>query len=278
MTKNLLIVLAIVVVLGIGSVGFLLYQPNESSYTNSENKQDFTVQQLDKFKAEIDEIAKPILESNWKWSKSEYEQAIKLLSEKDTLLPSAAIDEIGKGYLQTAQNYSKTKKIILTAAYNSAITKRANELIASTDFDFLLTRDLLTEIDSFNINYPNKEILQKYRNVAFRVYQAKELIKQNTFPKGANAVTDANGNAITDIKVASSQVSDTMQSILKNNDYNFLTSDQKCHLKEWNNLLIVRQHKDNIEEMIGWIIVREGVRTKRAGEIRKFIEKGECTN
>jgi hypothetical protein len=278
MIKNLLIVVAIVIVLGVGGVGFLFYQPDETNSSNSENKQDFTIQQLDKFKADIDEIAKPIFDPNWKWSKSEYKQVMKLLSEKDSLLSFIVVDEVSKENLRTAQNYSKNNRARLIAIYNAAITKKANDLIASTNFDFELARNLLNEIDSSKIDYLNKETLEKHRNVSFRVYQAKEIIRGNTLPKGVNAITDANGNAITDIKMASSQVSDTMQSILKNNDYNFLTSDQKCHLKEWNNLLIVRKHKDNIEEMIGWIVAREGGKTKRAGEIRKFIEKGECTN
>jgi hypothetical protein len=277
MTKNLLIVLAIVVVLGIGGVSFLLYQPNETNSSNSENKQDFTIQQLDKFKAEIDEIAKPIFDPNWKWSKSEYKQVMKLLSEKESLLSNVAIDEVSKENLHTAQNYSKTNRTKLASAYNLAINKRANDLIASTDFDFAFARNLLTEIDSSKIDYLNKETLQKYKNVSFRIYQAKELIMQNTLPKGENAVLDDKGIPITDSKVAAFEISRVMETILAG-DYKFLEPKQRCHLKEWSTILRARQHKDNIEDIIEWVIARNPQDVRRAKQIRAFVSNGECTN
>jgi hypothetical protein len=60
-------------------------------------------------------------------------------------------------------------------------------------------------------------------------------------------------------------------------DYNFLEPKQRCHLIEWSNILKAREHKDNIEDIVEWIINKNPLDTKRAKEIRAFVANGECT-
>lgn len=277
--KGKIILAVLIIFLLVATGGAILHFASDNTEIKEDETQKFTQAQADKFIAEIDSIAKPILAEGWKWSDTEYKQAKKLIIEKDSALAKIIVsDEISKTELNRAENYSKKIKLKLEAAYNLAIKKKADELIGSTEFDYLIAKELYQEIDSFNVKYADTVKLKNFTSVSFAVYQAKQLIKKGELPTGKKAIVNDKKEPITDFKEAALKLNSTINFILNDNKkYDFITTDQKCHLKEYSNILIALKHKAGTEKIMEWVI-KNKKDTKRVRELRAFLNNGICTN
>lgn len=281
----ILAVLIPVVLLIIGVVVGVAISNEDGKEEITENREDFSDEQLEEFMRELNIISSTVTADDWRWNEKIYVNAYKKLLEKGSIIKvmdKKEIDKESQNNLTKAKSHQSKKK----AELNNAITKEAKKIINNTGFDFVKSKEVYQTVNLFNVQYADIANLRKYKGVAFRVFQAKEIIKENRLPLGDNAVKNDDKTPIDDIKKAADRLDGILSSILKSEDYIFLIESQKCHLQEWSNLLKARQHKKDIEDIIQWVVndkydkyPKGSLKAKaRAQRLRKFLEDGTCTN